>query len=165
MNIFGYPFHPVKIGTSKDPNERAKVYLSGPFPTAWLGSWEVEGDGCAAERLIHCQFKDYRLAGEWFYPVKKLMTMIERKVGIPIAATMCYPPTRKDAEFEMRFVRLFPEGIASIEAEWDRPGKAKPCSDARFQAGQARLDALEWANNPLIDTPIWTQSGRGLGLA
>lgn len=153
MLIFGYPFAPIKIGVSQEPDQRAKTYTSGPFPTAWLGSWPDE-DAYANERKIHAKFKNYRLAGEWFYPSAGLIQFVEQKTGYPIQATLSCPPGRQKAEFEKRFVRLFPLGISSIEAEWDRPGKAKPCSDRAFLAAHTRLDALE-ESNPLKNTVIW----------
>lgn len=153
MNIFGYPFMPVKIGCTDDPDARVKVYSSGPFPTSWLGTWEVE-DARTEERKIHRKFQDYRLAGEWFYPSKGLIAFIERKISIPIYATLSCPPSRQHTEFQQRFVRLFPDGIASIEREWDRPGKAKPCSDSALNTARERLDVIE-QTNPLRNTPIW----------
>lgn len=153
MNIFGYPFFPVKIGLSGNPDLRAKAYTSGPFPTQWLGSWPDE-NACVSERQIHTRFQEYRLAGEWFYPATGLIRFIEAKVGIPIKAMMSCPPSSQQADFEQRFVRLFPNGISSIDAEWVSPGKAKPCSDRAFSAAQKRLDKLE-ESNPLKDTVIW----------
>lgn len=148
MNILGYPFQPIKIGRSTNPNKRMKAYMSGPFPTTWLGSWEVE-DGAVAERKIHIQFQKFRLVGEWFYPSAGLKRFVEIKVGLPIDAIMVNQPSRETVQFQERFVRLFPDGSSSIEKEWGKPGRAKPCSARSYHAATKRLDALE-ASSPLV---------------
>lgn len=148
MTIYGYPFAPVKIGVSKNPDERAKVYTSGPFPTVWLGSW-ADADPYVSERQIHRKFADYRLAGEWFYPATSLVTFIERKTGMPIEAMQLREPGRLRAEFQSRFVALFPDGLSSIDKEWMKPGKAKPCSESRQLVVHQRIDQLDAATNPL----------------
>lgn len=145
MIIYGYPFAPIKIGMSRDPQARSKFYCSGPFPVVWLGSWEVE-DEFTSEREVHYRFANFRLVGEWFYPAKGLVRFVEQKIGVPIEAMLWRQPDRLKTEFQHRFVSLFPDGLSSVEKEWFEPGKAKPCSKRKFLEAQSVLNVMDLAN-------------------
>jgi hypothetical protein len=140
MIIPGYPFAPIKIGVSNVPDTRSLAYRNGPFPTVWLGSWPEDIGN--TEREVHLRFDDYRLSGEWFYPSVRLIRFVERKIGCPIQSIMDRRVTGQKEKAHLRFLRLFPDGLESIEKEWEEPGLARPCSNGKYLDAIKELSAI-----------------------
>jgi hypothetical protein len=73
---------PIKIGYTKDIAERIRALQTG-YPDTLKLLLAIPGN-VAKEQLLHLEFKEYRLHGEWFKPVKKVLDKIaelEAKFG------------------------------------------------------------------------------------
>jgi len=66
---------PIKIGTSKDVNKRLHALHTG-FPVK-LKLLAVLPGNERVECGLHQRFKEFRLSGEWFRPVKELLEYIK----------------------------------------------------------------------------------------
>lgn len=65
---------PIKIGVSREPWRRLQLLQNGcPYVLRMLGA--VIG-GVNLEPLLHQQFADYHIRGEWFEPVPELLAKI-----------------------------------------------------------------------------------------
>lgn len=84
MQIHGMA--PVKVGVSKNPEERRKSIQTGaPTPVRLL--WEASG-GYPLERALHRRFAEYRTKGEWFD-----LTALGDPVAVVRAAALEIDPT------------------------------------------------------------------------
>jgi len=64
--------NPIKIGKSGEPKIRFEQALNhSPYPLSFLGVAED-----VDESVLHTQFKEQRLEGEWFTPSEELLTYI-----------------------------------------------------------------------------------------
>lgn len=65
----------IKIGLANDPDWRLKEHSIGnPYPLTML--FYGPGDR-SDEQMLHRRFKRYRFRGEWFYPSKPIMDLID----------------------------------------------------------------------------------------
>lgn len=106
MMIPDYPYAPIKIGISGEPEKRVREYTRSPFPTVWLGQWP----GASADELAaHAQFSQFRLCGEWFYPSREVREFVELNIGRSITATLAHAKrSKRDIRFAERLTSLFP---------------------------------------------------------
>uniref|UniRef100_A0A6H1ZYZ5 Bacteriophage T5 Orf172 DNA-binding domain-containing protein n=1 Tax=viral metagenome TaxID=1070528 RepID=A0A6H1ZYZ5_9ZZZZ len=66
---------PVKIGISKEPEERIKVLQTGN-PKKLRLIWTINPKSKNVENTLHRVFLDERLEGEWFLPSEMLARLI-----------------------------------------------------------------------------------------
>jgi len=82
MKIPNYPFTPIKLGFSCEPDRRVKEFTKGPFPSVLLGTWPAP-NGISDESEIHVRFRKDRLHGEWFRPSEELKAYLA-SVGVSV---------------------------------------------------------------------------------
>jgi hypothetical protein len=78
---------PVKIGFSKDPEER--LYRLQTSHPERLHLWATAEGGEQAERDYHRQFADHRINGEWFQRCPEIEAEIDRLKALQDIAGTC----------------------------------------------------------------------------
>lgn len=69
----------VKIGKAVDPCERLATLQQGnPAELRGLAAWRCVPE---TETLLHDQFAQYRIRGEWFEPAPELIELVVREGG------------------------------------------------------------------------------------
>ena len=66
---------PIKIGLSKDPQERLKALQTGNSKKLRM-LWYIEPKTLEVESILHKAFDEHRICGEWFYPNGDLLNLI-----------------------------------------------------------------------------------------
>lgn len=85
---------PIKIGTTKDGNEEARLQTLQTGCAEDLSLVAVEPGGVDEERRLHERFAEYRLRGEWFRPGVKLAAYLDRMDLLPPEAFEAYAYAR-----------------------------------------------------------------------
>ena len=67
---------PIKIGMTKDPASRLKMFqAANPIPLVLLASAADRGGD---EHLAHRLFREHRISGEWYHPASEILALVAR---------------------------------------------------------------------------------------